>query len=116
MDLKWQNWIPVKIPGVGTDSLPHPLSRHFFERCHQHIDLFFRIIEAKACPDCAVGKAEPFHEWLAAVVAGADKDLGGLVQLLGNLVRVEVVHGERDHPDTVGGWFRRIDLHSLELP
>ena len=55
----------------------------FFEGRHQHIDLFFGIVEAKACPDRAVREPEPFHERLAAVVAGADKDLGGLVQPAG---------------------------------
>ena len=92
------------------------LPRQLFESRNQHIDLILRIVEADACPDRAVGEPEPFNERLAAVVAGADKDIGGLIELLGHLMRVEIVHGERDHPDTVDGLFRCIDLHSLHLP
>ena len=46
--------------------------------------------------------------------AGPDKDVGGLVQLLGHLVRMDSFYGERDYPDTIGRFFRGIDLHSLD--
>src|SRR5512137_3064811 len=88
-------------PPTGSSCALAGLSRHFLKGCHQHIDLFFGIVEAEARPDRAVKKPEPFHERLAAVVAGADKDLGGLVQPLGNLVRVETVDRERDHANAV---------------
>jgi hypothetical protein len=87
----------------------------FFEGRHQHIDLVFCIVEAKACTDRAIRKPEPFHKRLAAVVAGADEDIGGLVQVLGDLMRVKSVNRERNHADAGDGFFRRMDMHSPDL-
>jgi hypothetical protein len=50
------------------------------------------------------------------VVAGPDEDVSGLIQLLGHFMRVEIVHGERDHADTISGSFRGIDMDTFNLP
>ena len=60
--------VPRNVQRSGNANLC-ALPRQFFEGREQHIDLFFGIVEAEACPYRAIGKAEPFHKRLAAMVA-----------------------------------------------
>ena len=60
--------------------------------CHESIDIRARIIKSER-RSCCGWHVKAIHDWLAAMVTGADGD-SFLVQDLANVVRVNVLQDE----------------------
>src|ERR1044072_475133 len=77
---------------------------YFLDRFRQDIDFLLRVVEGKRSARSR-GNLETLHDWLRAMMAGANGD-ALLIEDSANVVRMNIVDRERDHTQF---FFRRAD-------